>query len=59
MSYTNNLKEPQEMMNNVFDVQEKEISKLVGKLIEIKCLCYEADKYTKEELIERISKVVI
>ena len=55
-SYTDILKEPQEMMNKVFNEQELEIRRLVGIIMSLKASSYYE---SPETIVEKLRKVVL
>lgn len=54
MSYTDILKEPQEMMNKLFDKQELEIKRLTGIIMDLKASSYFE---RPEKIVEKVRKV--
>ena len=54
MSYTDILKEPQEMMNNLFDKQELEIKRLIGIIMDLKASSYFE---SPEKIVEKVRRI--
>ena len=54
MGYTDILKEPQEMMNTLFDKQELEIKRLTGIIMNLKTSSYFE---SPEKIVEKVRRI--
>ena len=54
MGYTDILKEPQEMMNTLFDKQELEIKRLTGIIMNLKASSYFE---SPEKIVEKVRRI--